>query len=98
MSDTPTLANTLRFSGLCLRASFGFARAWVVWRMAVPGFEAFALFAALWAIGGVICAGKALVEPIRMLLRMRKTNAFARKGSDPKADPMAKTDALRAKG
>lgn len=88
----------LRFSGLCLRASCGFAGAWVFWQMAVPGFEAFALIATIWAIGGAICVGKALVELIRMLLRMRKMSAFARKGSDPKADPMAKADALRAKG
>ncbi|MEM7399827.1 MAG: hypothetical protein AAF354_12930 [Pseudomonadota bacterium] len=98
MSDVPTLANILKISGLCLRACFGFAGAWIFWRMAVPGFEAFALFAVIWAIGGAICAGKALVELIRMLLRMRKMNAFARKGSDPKADPVAKTDDLRAKG
>lgn len=98
MSDNITLANVAKFSGLCLRATFGFAGAWLFWRMAAPGFEAFALFAVIWALGGAICACQALFHLCKMLLRLRKMAAFKKKGADPKADPMAKDADLRAKG
>lgn len=98
MSDDITLTNILTFSGLCLKGSFGFAGAWLFWRMAVPGFELFVFFAVIWAIGGAICSAKALYQLGKMILRLRKMAAFKRKGTDPKADPVTTDADLRAKG
>lgn len=98
MSDQPTLADIGRINSACLRAAFGFAGAWLFWRLAVPGFEAFLLFSAIWGFGGLLCAGKACIEIAKLLLRMRRWSRFKRQGVDPKADPIAHEQELRAKG
>lgn len=98
MSDDITLTNIGKFSGLCLRATFGFGGGWLFWQMAVPGYELIALFAFAWAVGGAICAAQALYHLVKMILRLRKMAAFKRKGVDPKADPIASGADLKAKG
>lgn len=98
MFEDVTLTNILKFSMLCLKASFGFWGAWLFWRISVPGFEAFLLFAVIWAAGGAYCAGRALHHLTKMLLRMRRMSRLKRKGIDPRADPKAKDDDLRKEG
>ena len=98
MSEDITWTHIGKFSGLCLKSSFGFAGAWLFWRMAVPGFEMFALFAAIWAVGGAICFAKALYQLGKIVLRSRKMSAFKRKGTDPKADPVVNGADLRREG
>lgn len=98
MSDKPSIGNTAKANVLALKTCFGFGGAWLHWQMAVPGFEAFVLFAAIWALGGVICAGQLAWLLIQLTLQAGKFGRFKGQGVDPKADPMPSEDDLRAKG
>lgn len=98
MPDKPSIGNTTKANVLPLKACFGFGGAWLFWQMAVPGFEAFAFFAAAWALGGAICTGQLVWHAIQLILKAGKFGRFKSKGVDPKADPTATVQLLRDRG
>lgn len=85
-------------NGLFLRAAFGFASGWVFWQLAVPGWEIFKLHAVMLTVGGVICLIKALFHLTVQIIQSLTWARFRAQGSEPKADPIASDEELRAKG
>lgn len=81
-----------------LRATLGLGLTWLFWRIAGPNLDLFAFLAVIFAIAGAKRLAIALWLTGRFLLRHRREARFKARGADPKADPMAKSKDLRAKG
>ena len=81
-----------------LRASLGFGLAWLLWQMAVSGFELFKLFAIVCAVAGAKRAIVGLVGLVRLILDQRRKARFRAQGATPKADKLASDADLKRRG
>ncbi|MEM7530456.1 MAG: hypothetical protein AAF416_22955 [Pseudomonadota bacterium] len=99
MTEAPLWPAIWKINGNCLRAAMGFGFGWVFleWSTA-PGFELAALFAGLFALGGALCAVRAVIGTIKLILRQRRWARYGAQGAAPKADRLAREADLRAKG
>lgn len=81
-----------------LLAGFGFVGGWLVWQMAVPGFELIGLFAALFVLGGLIRLIQAFGCMVQMIWKLVRVSRFETRGTKPKADKLARISDLKRRG
>ncbi len=98
MSDKPSWKTIGKVNGAFIKAMVALGAGWLFWRMAVPGFDLFGAYGAIFAIGGVALFCAATYQLIRTITKSLTWGRFKAKGKDPKADPMASETDLDAKG
>lgn len=98
MSDQPSSSLVPQIACHMFLSGCGFAGALVFLQMAGPGFELFMIFAALFALGGLVRLLKGLIGIIRLIKARRKWARYEEQGQAPKADRMASPSDLKRKG
>lgn len=98
MSKSSANPTIWTINGEYLRATLGLGLARLFWEIARPGVDLSAFLALIFAVAGAKRLVIALWLTGRFLLRHRREARFKAQGADPKADPMSKSDDLRAKG
>ena len=81
-----------------LRATGALGMAWITWQAYSPTWFLFGLLAAAFAAGGFICTCRVVINAIRLIIRTTRRARFKAKGTDPKADGMAKMEDLKQRG
>ncbi|SCZ72669.1 hypothetical protein SAMN04488118_1155 [Epibacterium ulvae] len=98
MSNRPALKPVLHIIGDLLSAGLCTGMAWLFWTAGVGDWALLRLFAAIFAVGALQPLAKGLYGLLRLILRQRSWARFQRQGAAPKADKLASSEDLSARG
>ena len=81
-----------------LLSAVAFGGGWWLWSISDRDWWMFGIYGAIFALGGAIRLGQALLEFVNVLIRRRQRAKYGSQGAAPKADSMAGEDDLRERG